>query len=190
MENLMRFLFSFVFVTSTLFGATYQAPGQNFKLDYNESLWEVIPARVEKNDAQAIDKSMAQQTLVTLQKKVSDEKYHARFHVVTDTLEKFKDTQLPQIVQYQKHTVEFLKGQRFQILSVEPISLPNVKEMAVEIIANQRDFGLKFKQVIVLYEGKAYILTATTRTEKFDDYKSELNGMFNSFQFVKEVKAN
>jgi hypothetical protein len=92
------------------------------------------------------------------------------------------------VVQYQKYTVDFLKSQRFQILSVEPVQLPKVNETAVEILANQRDFGLKFKQVIFVYEGKAYILTATTRTEKFDDYKNDIKKFFDTFEFVKEAK--
>ncbi|MBM4303870.1 MAG: hypothetical protein FJ112_06040 [Deltaproteobacteria bacterium] len=181
----MRSFFALFIFSAVAFGATYQSSelAPNFKFDYSEESWEVIPPRLEKTDAQAIDKSMAQQTLVTVQRKQPDEKYHARFHVVTDSLEKFKDTKVPQIVQYQKHTVDFLKSQRFQILSAEPTTLPQVKETAVEIIANQRDFGLKFKQVIFIHQGKAYILTATTRTEKFDAYKPELKVIFDSFHF-------
>jgi hypothetical protein len=181
----MRSLFALFLFSFCAFGTTYQSSQffPNFKFDYSEGNWEVVPPRVEKSDAQAIDKSMAQQTLVTVQRKQPDEKYHARFHVVTDSLEKFKDSKVPQIIQYQKHTVDFLKSQRFQILSVEPTTLPQVKETAVEIIANQRDFGLKFKQVVFIHQGKAYILTATTRTEKFDSYKSELTVIFNTFQF-------
>lgn len=174
------FLFSFM-----AWGANYQSQSlsPNFKFDYNDSNWEVMPQRVEKSTAQQIDQNMAQQTLVTVQRKQPDEKYHARFHVVTDNLDKFKDAKVPQLVQYQKHTVDFLKSQRFQILAVEPVTLPKIKETAVEIIANQRDFGLKFRQVIFLRGDKAYILTATTRTEKFDDYKPELKTIFDSFEF-------
>jgi dihydroxyacetone kinase-like predicted kinase len=184
----MRISFFLSFLTAVVFGATYQSPNQNLKFDYDETQWEVMPERVEKNEAQQVDKKMAQQTLVAVQRKQPDEKYHARFHVVTDSLEKFKDTKIPMVVQYQKYTVDFLKSQRFQILSVEPVQLPKVNETAVEILANQRDFGLKFKQVIFVYEGKAYILTATTRTEKFDDYKNDIKKFFDTFEFVKEAK--
>ncbi|MFM8315060.1 MAG: PsbP-related protein [Deltaproteobacteria bacterium] len=184
----MRLLFVLNLLSVALYGTSFESPVYNFKFDYNDSLWEVVPSRTEKTDAQQIDKSMAQQTLATVQRKQPDEKYHARFHVVSDSLEKFKDSKVPQLVQYQKHTVDFLKSQRFMILSQEPVQLPLVKETAVEILANQRDFGLKFKQVIFIHEGRVYILTATTRTEKFDDYKSEIKAMFDSFQFGKEVK--
>ena len=181
----MRNLVCFFLFSLTAWGATYQSQelSPNFKFDYPESTWEVMPQRVEKNSAQQIDKSMAQQTLVTLQRKLPDEKYHARFHVVTDSLDKFKDTRTSQLIQYQKHTVDFLKSQRFQILSVEPVNLPKVRDIAVEIIANQRDFGLKFRQVLFIHGDKAYILTGTTRTEKFDDYKPELKTIFDSFEF-------
>jgi len=179
-------IFAWIFLSSVVaFGATFQSQQQSphFKFDYNEGNWELMPQRSEKDGAQQIDKNMAQQTLVTIQKKQPDEKYHARFHVVTDSLDKFKEPKTPPLVQYQKHTVDFLKSQRFQILSVEPITLSKVKEMAVEIIANQRDFGLKFKEVIFIKDNKAYILTATTRTEKFDEYKSDIKMIFDSFEF-------
>lgn len=181
----MRAFLCFFLFSLVARGADFQSHelSPNFKFDYNDSSWQIMPQRVENTSAQQIDKSMAQQTLVTLQRKQPDEKYHARFHVVTDSLEKFTDTKTPQLVQYQKHTVDFLKSQRFQILSVEPVTLPKVKETAVEIIANQRDFGLKFRQVLFIHGGKAYILTATTRTEKFDDYKPELKTIFDSFEF-------
>ena len=181
----MRIILSLVLFSLSSWGNTFQSSqlSPNFKFDYNDVNWEMVPPRIEKGEAQQVDKTMAQQTLVTIQRKTADEKYRARFHVVTDSLEKFKDPKIPQIVQYQKHSVEFLKSQRFQMLSVEPVTLPKVKETAVEIIANQRDFGLKFKQVIFIHEGKAYLLTATTRTEKFDTYKNEISAMFDSFQF-------
>lgn len=175
-------------VFGAIFQSSNQAPTPNFKFEYPEANWELLPSRTEKTEAQLVDKNMAQQTLVTIQRKQSDEKYHARFHVVADSLEKFKDSKTPLIAQYQKHTVDFLKSQRFQILSVEPVQLPYIKESTVEIVANQRDFGLKFKQVIFVYEGKAYILTATTRTEKFNDYRNEIKPIFDTFQFVKETK--
>ncbi|NBY21271.1 hypothetical protein EBQ74_13790 [bacterium] len=63
-----------------------------------------------------------------------------------------------------------------------------MKENAFEVTANQRDFGLKFKQVAFVHEGKAYILTATARTEKFDSYKNDIKTIFDSFQFVEAGK--
>lgn len=188
LENPMRIYCLLSLMSLGLFGATFQSSSENFKFNYNDSNWEVVALRFEKNGAEDIDKSMAQQTVATIHRIQADDKYHARFHVVTDSIAKFTDTKTPVVSQYQKYTVEFLKSQRFQIFSVEPIQLPNVKETAFEIIANQRDFGLKFKQVIFVHSGKAYILTATTRTEKYDAYKNELKVIFDSFEFLPTAK--
>ncbi len=188
----MKLLFLLLVASQAIFGATFESIAKSkephIKFNYPDAEWEVLPPRVEKEAAQQVDKSMAQQTLVVIQRKQADEKYHARFHVVTDSLEKFNDPKVPVIVQYQKHVVDFLKNQRCMILSNEPIQLPNVKENAFEVTANQRDFGLKFKQVAFVHEGKAYILTATARTEKFDSYKNDIKTIFDSFQFVEAGK--
>lgn len=188
----MRPVFFLIFFASAVFGATFEtankAPEPNIKFTYPEAHWEVLPPRTEKEAAQQVDKNMAQQTLVVIQRKQADEKYHARFHVVTDSVEKFKNTKLPLIVQYQNYVVDFLKNQRCMILSNEPIQLPLVKETAIEVMANQRDFGLKFKQVAFIHEGRAFILTATARTEKFDNYKEDIKAIFDSFQFVEATK--
>lgn len=179
-------------LSTQVFGATYESSNRSstpqIKFSYPEADWEVLPNRAETEGAQQVDKTMAQQTLVVVQKKQPDDKYRARFHVVTDSLDKFKEGKVPLIVQYQKYTVDFLKSQRCLILSTEPIQLPHVKDTAVEVVANQRDFGLKFKQVIFIHDGKAYLLTATTRTQKFDDYKKEINQFFETFQFVQAAQ--
>jgi hypothetical protein len=82
-----------------------------------------------------------------------------------------------------------MKSQRFHILSSGPKVLAKLGLPAFEIVANQRDFGLTFRQVVFLWEAagkpEAYLVTATTRTNKFDEYKKDLDGLFDSFTMKK-----
>lgn len=164
--------------------ATYKNPTKGVEFDYDDSQWEIVPNGGNARPLEAVDKTMAERTLVTVQRKLADDKYRARFSVVVDPAEKFTGNESERLVAYQKHAVDFLTGQRFHILSTQKTTLPNVKSPAVEIMANQRDFGLMFRQVAVLVGKEAYLLTAAARTKKFPDYQAEIAKMFSSFKLA------
>lgn len=193
MKSLIRFRFialsGLTLLTCGLVceAATYQDAKQNIKFDYDEADWEVVPNGGPNRPLEAVDKAMAERTLVTVQRKVADDKYHARFSVVVDPADKLKGSEGEQILAYQKHAVEFLEGQRFHIMEKRMASLGKVPLPAFEIIANQRDFGLLFRQVAVLVGKEAYLVTAAARTAKFPLYKAEIGKMFDSFQFIVPV---
>ena len=166
------------------FATEYRHPDRNFVFQYDESRWEIIaPTERQTRGGEPVDRAMASMTLVNLQRKQPDDKYHARFSVVVDSTKKFSGGVEEQFTAYQKHATEFLKNQRFHILSTAPKRLPKLGPPAFEIVANQRDFGLKFRQIIFLKEGEAHLLTAAARTAKFVDYEKEIQGFFDSFQF-------
>jgi hypothetical protein len=165
---------------------TFTNAERHFSFDYDESKWEVVPEKPEEKKRGAdVDQAMAQKTLVTIQRKDADDKYHARFSVVTDSITKYKGTPVEQLVEYRKHALEFLKSQRFHILTTDERKLPGVTEPAFEVTANQRDFGLTFRQVVFIHGTEAYLLTAATRTAKFDEYGKELKTVFDTFKFTK-----
>ncbi len=163
--------------------ATYTDKEKGFSLEYNDTLWRVVPKSTEKKTAADVDMEMAKRTLVTLERIPSDDKYHTRFSVVIDDLKKYEGNPLVQLTKYYKDALEFLKNQRFRILSTDPTKLPKVSEPAFEIVATQRDFGLTTRQLIIVHEKQAYLLTASTRNTVFDAQKAELAAVFDSFAF-------
>lgn len=163
--------------------AHFGTPESAFQFDYDDAKWEVVaPAKTATLD---VDKSMEGKTLVTLQRKEADEKYRARFSVVVDDPSKLSGSAKTELAGYAKHAVEFMREQRFHVLSTDAKILPRLGAPTYEIVANQRDFGLSFRQVVFFWDktGKreAYLLTAATRTNKYDAYKAELDQLFNSF---------
>ncbi len=174
---------SFVlFVTASTGAATYTNPDRAFHFDYDENVWDVVPGKAnDKRPGEAVDKSMADRMMVTVQRKLADDKHHARFSVVVDPVDKFGKTEAERLVGYQKHAVEFMKGQRFHIIEVKKAQLGKLKYPAFEILAHQRDFGLYFRQVVVLVGQEAYLLTAAARTAKFPEYAADINHFFDTF---------
>lgn len=185
MPSYISFCFGLVLVSSLSQAAHFKTQESPFQFQFDDSNWELLPTRAETKAAAEVDQKMAEATLVNLQRKQADDKYRARFSVVSDSLEKFKDGKISPLVQYQKHAVDFLKSQRFQILSTENIKLGKMQLPAVEVVASQRDFGLKFKQVIFVKEDRAFLLTLATRIEKFDSTLTEVKSIFDSFDFNK-----
>ena len=164
--------------------ATFSHPERKFQVDYDDSSWEIVVEDAKaKSRADDNDKAVAQRTLVTLQRRVADDKYHARFSVVVDSLAKFPGVPAERLVKYRKHAVDFLKGQRFHLFETHDYTLPKIGTLGFETLASQRDFGLMFKQVVFLRSEEAFLLTAATRTDKFDGYKPELTKLFDSFRF-------
>jgi len=157
-------LFLILLACRALEGARYEDPNHRLSLEYDDSLWEPV----EVSDSR---------TLVTLQRKIADDKYHARFSVVVDDLKKFdkKGQNLRQA--YLSHAVDFLKKQRFQNVTVTD------RGQGFSIIANQRDFGLTFRQVIMFQKNQAFLVTAAARTAKFKEYEKELQPLFDSLSF-------
>lgn len=173
----MKYLFLLLFSVSA-FAARYTHPQHGFSFEFDDTKWEVVPEQDKKTPAADVDKKMAEKTLVTIQHKQAEEKYRARFSVVVDT----KDLSFSL---YHKHALDFLKSQRFHIVSTEERKIPGLDLPTAEIIANQRDFGLTFRQVIFLKDKEAYLLTAATRTKSFDSLKLETNRFFDTFTFSK-----
>ncbi len=167
--------------------ALYKEAGRPYYFEYDDAKWQLV-APSKTPATQDVDKAMEGNTLTTLQRTEADEKYRARISVVVDDPAKATKGK-GELADYAKHAVEFLKGQRFDVQSNEPKILPRLGTPAFEIVANQRDFGLTFRQVVFLWEtnGKkqAYLLTAATRTNKYDSYKAELDKVFNSFAMQK-----
>jgi len=168
-------------ISSGAIAAVYQNPAHSFHFDYDDVAWELVANGSSTRPLEAVDKTMNERTLVTVQRRVADDKYRARFSVVLDPIEKFGKTDTERLIAYQKHAVDFMKGQRFHVIEVKKVELPKLKFPAFEILANQRDFGLYFRQVAVLVGNEAYLLTAAARTAKFPDYTKEINRFFDTF---------
>jgi hypothetical protein len=172
----------------TSFGAQYAPGDRPYWFEFDDTKWEVV-AGAKTPATQDVDKAMEGLTLTTLQRKEADDKYRARFSVVVDDPKKTAGKNEPDLASYAKHAVDFMKGQRFHVQSAESKILPMLGVPAYEIVANQRDFGLTFRQVVFLWDrnGKkeAYLLTAATRTNKYDAYKGEVDRFFNTFTMKK-----
>lgn len=183
----MKKILVFVLFLSPLvtFGATYSNATRKFSFDYNDADWEVVPEDAKAPHKGAdVDKAMVEHTLVSIQRKKADEKYRARFSVVVDDLKKAKSKDVSALVRYQNYAVDFLKSQRFSIVSTGPKKLPLVVGAASEVVAYQRDFGLTFHQIILLHSDEAYILTAAARTTNYDSYAKEIEKIVDSFHFA------
>ncbi len=154
---------------------------KGYSFDYNDTLWRIVPKSSEKKTAADVDAEMAKRTQVTVERNLSDDKYHTRFSVVIDDLKKYKGTPLEQLTQYYRDALEFLKNQRFRVLSTGPVKLAKYGDSAFEIVATQRDFGLTTRQVILVQGGEAYLLTASARNTVYDAQKAEIEPFFNSF---------
>jgi hypothetical protein len=170
--------FALAFFTMTTVATVVKNSEFGFSVAYDAARWESVPNKEEKE-------SPSGKTLLTLQRKLADEKYHPRFSVVMDDLKKFNPTGPDRLLAYQKHAIDFLKEQRFSVRSPEPFQLRGVPEKAVEIVATQRDFGLTFRQVVFLRNDKAYLLTSAVRTAKARESLPETQTFFDSFQFAK-----
>lgn len=167
---------------SAVSAATYKHTAPAFAFDYNEATWEISPAK-KAAGANDLDNSMAEKTLVSIQRKAADEKYHSRFNVVQDRLQPFQGKKEPAEKLYRQHALEFLKKQRFAVLSSQPVRLPQFEKEVFEIVAHQRDFGLTFRQIVVIQGDHAYLLTAAARSKLFKEQEAELKPIFDSFRF-------
>ena len=171
------------------FAATFAEPARHFAIDYDDSTWEVVPSRSTTNLSDA-DRVTREQTWLTLQRKSADDGYHARFTVVTDEKRLPAQASDPdQLLAYQQHALGFMRSQRFHILGTTARDLPIVGSSAVEIVANQRDFGLAFQQVIFLHGERVFLLTGSARTSKAEAYRSEVDRLFSSFRFTRTLLA-
>jgi hypothetical protein len=170
----------FGLLVSQSFGVTFHEPVSKISFTYDENVWEVVPTKANEKE-----------TLVNLQRKVADKEgdttYFSRLSIVkedTNQVKKVKLSKLPKLQAYQIHAVEFLRSQRFDILSSEMKKIEGIPAGAFETLANQRDFGLTYQQLGFLDGDTAYLLTATVRTKKFGEYKAELEKMFQSVRLA------
>lgn len=176
------FVATFAFAHMSL-AATYTNPTRGLSFDYDESQWEVISTDAKKLPGESdVDKEMRQKTLVTLQRKTATEKYKSRFSVVLDSLEgALKGKKNLTFETYQKYAVDFLKSQRFSVLKEGKKGLPRFPE-SYEVVANQRDFGLTFHQVMLLQSSNVYLVTLAARTSEFASYSVEMDKMLASLR--------
>ena len=172
----------FAFLCAAASGAQYVSPDRGFRFDFDESGWGLVGP--DKKAIQDVDRALAQRTLVTVQANKPDERYHARFSVVADSLKAFSQTGMERVLAYQSHAVKFLEAQRFRVLGKREVRLPGVDAPALEITAANRDFGLTFRQIVFLRGEDAYLLTAATRTSGFDKLVPTLQKLFDSFRFT------
>lgn len=191
MNTALRILFGLAW-SAWVSAAPYVASDKSFSFAFDDKTWEIVVAPGAAG-AQDVDRAMAERTVATLQRRNADEKYRARFSVVVDDPTRIKEKGATPLEAYARHALEFLKNQRFHVLSSGPKKLPKVSDGGYEIVAHQRDFGLTFRQQIFLHKSgsktEAYLLTAATRTNKFDGYKGELDSLFDSFTFSQATTA-
>lgn len=161
---------------------TFSDPVSHFNFVYDESLWEVTPIKTGEKE-----------TLLSLQRKTPDKEgdttYFSRVSVVKEGIAKNQSVQdlilkkkLSPLQAYQGHAAEFLRSQRFDIISSDLKKAAGIPGGAFELIANQRDFGLTFQQWGFVFEDQAFLVTATVRTKKFPEYKAELEQLFQSIK--------
>ncbi|MBI1862396.1 MAG: hypothetical protein HYR96_15900 [Deltaproteobacteria bacterium] len=142
------------------------------RLQYDDSHWRIGAAHNDKGNAQS-------EVLVGLEEKESFERYHSRFTVVAEDVSKFHTETPAGLKKYYRSVGEFLTNQRFQITNRKDTQLGG--RAAYEITANQRDFGLGYRQWVVVEGNKAYLMTASTRLSKFDEKAPALTAMAESF---------
>jgi len=183
--NMINVFTVLIFFPVLALGTIYQHTAPEFSVDYNDAAWELKPIETKANQA-AVDKSMAEKTLVNLQRRQADDKYHSRFSVVIDEAKRFAEPGKPLLDSYRKHAVEFLESQRFSVKPAQAIKLPGVAAPAIEIIGEQRDFGLTFRQIVFLDGDQAVLVTGATRKDKYDAQAKELQGLFDSFKWAKK----
>lgn len=154
-----------------------------FSFSYDDALWERVSISAAENSGAAGELSAAQnhRTVAMLEFLSADEKYHPRFSVVLDGM-KTKDGKKESLSEYWKRSVKFLKEQRFTVYSAAEIKLDKLATPAFEVIADQRDFGLTFRQVVFEKSGQAFVLTAACRTKSFPAMKDKLDLFFKSFR--------
>lgn len=161
---------------------TFSDPVSHFNFAYDESLWEVAPIKTGEKE-----------TLLNLQRKTPDKEgdttYFSRISVVRENISKNPAVQnliskkkLSSLQAYQGHAAEFMRSQRFDILSSDLKKASGIPGGAFELVANQRDFGLTFQQWGFVFEDQAFLVTATVRTKKFPEYKAELEQLFQSIK--------
>jgi hypothetical protein len=174
--KILPFVLGLVLLNFSSFGAVFEDPQMGLSFQYDESLWE--PNR---------EKVSGSEVLFSLQRKVADKEgdtvYFSRVSIVKETLSNIKNlkiSKLSPLQAYQVRAVEFLKSQRFNILTSESKNNESVPGGFFEIGANQRDFGLTFQQMGFVTKDSGVLVTATVRTSKFPEYKEELSKMFQS----------
>lgn len=171
----------------SLFGwaATFEDPAGRFRISFQEP-WEVSAKdlRPEGDRGQMLPGSV----LVGIQRKQADDGYHPRFSVVMEDARRFNTSEIAGQVRYKNYVVDFLKDQRFQIISQKTQMLVSGLP-AFEITAFQRDFGLTYRQWAVMDGPRAFLLTAAARVKRFESYEVEIGQIMRSFELLKTVRA-
>jgi len=174
--RILIFLLVFAIPHATLIAAHFSKGVLSF--DYDEKKWEISSETAKPAKAPASLKG----TVVALEHKKAKDRYRARISVVEDKITKEKK-QLSRPENYHRHSVEFLKSQRFRIISKGKTKLSGISQPVYETVASQRDFGLMTRQIVLSHQGKIYLLTASTRIDNFEEHKNEIARLFNSFRF-------
>lgn len=179
----LRFALLGMGLATAAWAAVYTPPGGGVQLTYDDNTWEVSTKRAAEEPG-----ATPHQTLVALQRKEPDDRYHARFSVVADSLDSFRKRS-PQgdlLDAYQKHASEFLQSQRFADIESHKtsLSIPSHSGAAWETTATHRDFGLKFRQLVFLTANKAVLVTMAARRDKFPSYDEEFRKLVSSIRIV------
>lgn len=165
-----------VLLSTPLLSAVFEEPQSGLSFSYDEANWE--PTQ---------EKATGAETLLSLQRKTPDKEgdtvYFSRISIVKEPLDKISKlngVKLSPLQSYQNHAVNFLKSQRFDVISAEAKKDTTLPGGAFEVLANQRDFGLTFQQMGFVTKDSGFLITATVRTKKFPEYKEELSKLFQS----------
>ncbi len=172
------------FISPVIEAAIYQDTKHKFQFEYDEAHWEITAPRPVASAG--LDDDIKKRTLVVLQSKHEEGKYRSRFSVVLDAL----DTALDPLsgLTYQNRLVSFLKSQRFQNIHKGSIRSDSAGQ-SFELISDQRDFGLTFKQVGFVQSKRVLLLTLSTRIASFENTRVKNNSFFESFRFEPPMDA-
>lgn len=177
-------LFTALILQIPALAAKYTHTSPKFTVEYDESAWQEVAASKTRPAREEVDKKMAGATLIVIERKEADDKYHSRFSVVVDEKFKGKGTaETSELSLYAKEASDFLKEQGFDVSEVKSYKLPKVDLPAVELKGSQRHLGLTFLQVVTVKNGQAFLLTSAARIKKFDEQAKDLRGMIDSFRF-------
>ncbi len=144
------------------------------KIQFDSDRWEVAPQKG------AFDAQRAPGVLASVQERESFEKFNTRFSIVAEDTAKFRLDEAGGVDRYRHYALDFLSGQRFQIISKKEVQLAGIS--ALQITAHQRDFGLTYRQWVVVIGQRAYLLTGAARIKRFDLVEKDLNAIAESFR--------
>lgn len=169
-----------LFISLLGWAAIFEDPAGRFRISFQEP-WE--PTKDSRSEGER-SQMLPGRVLVGIQRKQKDDGYHPRFSVVMEDTRRFNTSEIAGQVRYKNYVVDFLKDQRFQIISQKTQMLVSGLP-AFEITAFQRDFGLTYRQWGVMDRSHAFLLTAAARVKRFESYEVEMGQIMRSFELLR-----